>query len=308
MKNFYYICTMIRLSLIIATYNRAEQLMITLRSVAAQSKSSAQWECIVVDNNSKDNTKECVEEFIAEHPNLNIIYHFESKQGLSHARNAGIARAKGEIITFIDDDERIVPDFIGAYINLFENYPAAMAAGGKIIAEYPTGRPRWMSHYTERPIANPMDFGDYVRPFPKGRIPGGGNMAMRREVFDKIGIFNTSLGRTGKSLIGGEESDLFERIAKAGMECYYTPRAVMYHIIPAEKLTDSYFERLCYNTGASQLTRAQIHNRTSRLYIGEAMKWCATLLLCLIHTPAQSKYLLKMRANISKGILYGKNL
>ena len=294
---------MINISLIIATYNRAEQLMITLRSVAAQNKMSAQWECIVVDNNSRDNTKERVEEFIKEHPSLNIIYHFESKQGLSHARNAGIARAKGEIIAFIDDDERIVPDFIGAYINLFENYPAAMAAGGKIIAEYPTGRPRWMSHYTERPIANPMDFGDYVRPFPKGRIPGGGNMAMRREVFDKIGVFNTSLGRTGKSLIGGEESDLFERIAKAGMECYYTPRAVMYHIIPAEKLTDSYFERLCYNTGASQLTRAQIHNRTSRLYIGEAMKWCATLLLCLIHRPAQSKYLLKMRANISKGIL-----
>jgi glycosyltransferase involved in cell wall biosynthesis len=79
---------MIRLSLVIATYNRAEQLMVTLRSVAAQSKSSAQWECIVVDNNSGDNTKERVEEFIAEQPHLNIIYHFECNQGLSHARNA----------------------------------------------------------------------------------------------------------------------------------------------------------------------------------------------------------------------------
>lgn len=293
---------MICLSLVIATYNRAEQLMITLNSVAAQSKASAQWECIVVDNNSSDNTQQRVEEFIAQHPQHNFRYHFEAKQGLSHARNAGIEQAKGDIIAFIDDDERIVPDFIGAYIKLFEDYPAAMAAGGKIIAEYPTGRPRWMSHYTERPIANPMDFGDYIRPFPKGRIPGGGNMAMRREVFDKIGVFNTSLGRTGKSLIGGEESDLFERIAAAGMECYYAPRAVMYHIIPADKLTDSYFERLCFNTGLSQHTRAQIHHRTTRLYIGELAKWCATLLLCLLHRPAQSKYLLKMRANISKGI------
>lgn len=293
---------MICLSLVIATYNRAEQLMITLNSVAAQSKASAQWECIVVDNNSSDNTQQCVEEFIAQHPQHNFRYHFEAKQGLSHARNAGIKQAQGDIIAFIDDDERIVPDFIGAYIKLFEDYPAAMAAGGKIIAEYPTGRPRWMSHYTERPIANPMDFGDYIRPFPKGRIPGGGNMAMRREVFDKIGVFNTSLGRTGKSLIGGEESDLFERIAAAGMECYYAPRAVMYHIIPAEKLTDSYFERLCFNTGLSQHTRAQIHHRTTRLYIGELAKWCATLLLCLLHRPAQSKYLLKMRAHISRGI------
>ena len=293
---------MLELSLVIATYNRAEQLMTTLSSVAAQSKASALWECIIVDNNSSDDTKQRVESFIAEHPRLNLIYHFESKQGLSHARNAGIERAKGNIIAFIDDDERITPDFVGAYISLFEKHPTAMAAGGKIIAEYPTGRPAWMSHYTERPIANPMDFGDYIRTFPKGRIPGGGNMAMRRELFERVGLFNTTLGRTGKSLIGGEESDLFERIAEAGMESLYTPRAVMYHIIPAEKLTDSYFERLCYNTGVSQLTRAKIHNRTTRLYIGEVAKWCATLLLCLIHTPKQGRYLIKMRQHISKGI------
>ena len=299
----HYICDMIELSLVIATYNRAEQLMITLNSVVAQSTSPAKWECIVVDNNSSDNTKQRIEEFIAEHPMLNVRYIFESKQGLSHARNAGIKGAKGGIIAFIDDDERIVPDFIGAYIKLFDSHPTAMAAGGKIIAEYPTGRPNWMSHYTERPIANPMDFGDYIRIFPKGRIPGGGNMAMRRDLFERIGMFDVSLGRTGKLLIGGEESDLFERIEKAGMECYYTPRAVMYHIIPPEKLTDSYFERLCYNTGVSQHTRAKIHNRTTRLYIGEAAKWCATLLLCLIHPPKQSKYLIKMRANISRGIL-----
>lgn len=293
---------MIRLSLVVATYNRAEQLMITLQSVAEQSKNPALWECVVVDNNSSDNTKQRIDEFITKHPKLNIVYLFESKQGLSHARNAGIEKAQGDIIAFIDDDERIVPDFISAYIHLFDTYPTAMAAGGKIIAEYPAGRPRWMSHYTERPIANPMDFGDYIRTFPKGRIPGGGNMAMRREVFNSIGVFNTSLGRTGKSLIGGEESDLFERIAEAGMECYYTPGAVMYHIIPTEKLTDDYFERLCYNTGVSQLTRAKIHNRIIRLYIGEMIKWCATLLLCLLHRPAQGRYLIKMRMNISKGI------
>ena len=293
---------MIRLSLVVATYNRAEQLMITLQSVAEQSKNPALWECVVVDNNSSDNTKHRINEFITKHPKLNIVYLFESKQGLSHARNAGIEKAQGDIIAFIDDDERIVPDFIDAYIKLFDSHPKAMAAGGKIIAEYPTGRPRWMSHYTERPIANPMDFGDYIRTFPKGRIPGGGNMAMRREVFNSIGVFNTSLGRTGKSLIGGEESDLFERIAEAAMECYYTPSAVMYHIIPTEKLTDDYFKRLCYNTGVSQLTRAKIHNRIIRLYIGEMVKWCATLLLCLLHRPAQGRYLIKMRMNISKGI------
>lgn len=294
---------MIRLSLVIATYNRAEQLMVTLASVGEQSAKPSLWECIIVDNNSRDNTQERVAEFAKEHPTLNIRYCFEPNQGLSYARNKGISEAKGDIIAFIDDDERIVAEFINSYIKLFDEHPDAMAAGGKIIAEYPTGRPRWMSHYTERPIANPMDFGDYITTFPKGRIPGGGNMAMRRELFDSVGVFDTSLGRMGGKLIGGEESELFERIYSLGMKCYYAPRAVMYHIIPAEKLTTEYFERLCYNTGVSQLTRAKIHNRITRLYIGEAMKWCATLLLCLLHRPAQSRHLIKMRREITRGIL-----
>ena len=293
---------MIRLSLVIATYNRAEQLMITLKSVAEQQHPAAEWECIVVDNNSQDDTRSRIECFQTEHPTLNISYIFEQKQGLSHARNAGIVASQGDIIAFIDDDERIVPMFIGAYISLFDNHPDAMSAGGKIIAEYPTGRPRWMSHYAELPIANPMNFGDSVSLFPKGRIPGGGNMAMRRRVFDIVGMFDTKLGRTGKRLIGGEESDLFERMAKHSMRCYYAPEAVMYHIIPEEKLSPEYFERLAYNTGLSQLTRATLHKRRISLYIGEIVKWCATLLLCLVHRPAQSRYLLKLRYHISRGI------
>jgi GT2 family glycosyltransferase len=147
-----------------------------------------------------------------------------------------------------------------------------------------------------------MDFGQSIKPFPKGRIPGGGNMAMRRSVFDKIGRFDTSLGRTGKQLIGGEESDLFERIEAAGMACYYVPRAVMYHIIPESKLTLDYFSRLAFNTGLSERRRAELHNRTTALYVCEIMKWCATLLLCLVHRPAQSRYLILMRWQISKGV------
>ena len=293
---------MIRLSLVIATYNRAEQLMITLDSVAAQQCSCGEWECVVVDNNSQDDTRERVERFTAEHPELNLRYIFEQKQGLSHARNAGIAASVGDIIAFIDDDERIVEEFVEAYITLFDSYPDAMAAGGKIIADYPTGRPRWMSHYPELPIANPMDFGEEVKPFPKSRIPGGGNMAMRRRVFETIGVFDTSLGRTGKKLIGGEESDLFERMAKFSMRCYYVPRAVMYHIIPEEKLTAEYFERLTYNIGISQHVRATLHGRRMQLYLSEIAKWFATLLLCLVHRPAQSHYLLKLRYNISRGV------
>lgn len=290
------------MSLVIATYNRAEQLMVTLGSVAMQNAEAESWECIVVDNNSSDNTRERVEAFKSEHNSLNIRYIFEQNQGLSYARNAGIVASRGDIVAFIDDDERIVADFVSAYIDLFDQHPDAMAAGGEIIAEYPTGRPRWMSRYTERPIANPMSFGDRVKLFPSSRIPGGGNMAMRRRVFDSIGMFNTSLGRTGKRLLGGEESDLFERIVKHEYRVYYAPRAVMYHIIPKEKLSRDYFVRLATNTGISQRTRAELNHTMLKLYVAEVAKWVATLLLCLIHRPAQSRYLILMRKHISKGI------
>jgi glycosyltransferase involved in cell wall biosynthesis len=270
--------------------------------VRRQHHASQEWECIIVDNNSGDDTRSRVAEFIEQHAEFNFRYLFEASQGLSYARNAGICHAVGDIVAFIDDDERIVEEFVGAYIELFDTHSDAMAAGGKIIAEYPAGRPRWMSKYAEQPIANPMDFGSEVSLFPSSRIPGGGNMAMRRDIFNNIGLFDTSLGRTGKKLIGGEESDLFERMAKANMACYYVPRAVMYHIIPVEKLCDDYFDRLSYNIGISQYTRATIHNRTTALYLGEALKWCATLVLCLIHRPIQSRYLIKMRRNITRGI------
>ncbi len=116
-------------------------------------------------------------------------------------------------------------------------------------------------------------------------------------------MFDTSLGRKGATLTGGEESDLFERLSAAGQRCYYTPRAVMYHIIPPEKLTAEYFDRLCYNTGRSQRRRAELHGRVAWLFAGEAVKWAATLLLCLVHRPSQSRRLIGMRYRITRGIL-----
>ena len=167
---------MIRLSLIIATYNRSAALVEALRSVVRQDFPAAEWECIVVNNNSQDDTLARFETFATEHPAINLRIVTETRQGLSHARNRGIDESRGEYIAIIDDDERINEQFISSYVALFDAYPDAASAGGPIIPEYPAGRPAWMSSYTERPIANPIDLGRKIRPFPKGRIPGGGNM------------------------------------------------------------------------------------------------------------------------------------
>jgi glycosyltransferase involved in cell wall biosynthesis len=296
---------MIRLSLIIATFNRSEQLLTTLHSVAAQSGKAEVWECIVVDNNSSDDTAEAVAKFIASHPTLNIHYCFEPQQGLSHARNRGIVESKGDIIAFVDDDETIVEEFVREYVALFDSHPEAMAAGGRIVPEYISGEPKWMSHYVALPIANPLDYGDYVRKFPRGKHPGGGNMAVRREVIERIGAFDTELGRTGERLIGGEECDFFERMYANNMPIYYVPRAAIYHRIGSDKLTDDYTSRLFHQVGVSQRIRAKRAGRLSRAYVAEVAKWGVTLLLCLIHTPARSRYLIRLRRGISRG-LFGR--
>lgn len=295
--------TMIRLSLSIPTYNRANSLLVTLHSVARQSADKALWECIVVDNNSTDKTKQVVNDFILSHPNLNIRYIFEPNQGVAYARNAGIKASRGDIISFIDDDERITSDFISAYIELFDSYPDAMAAGGRNIAEYPEGRADWISHYTEQPIAFPIDFGEHIIPFPKRATPGSGNMAVRRSTLNDVGLFNTDLGRVGNNTSGGEDFDLFERIAERGHKCYYVPKATMYHIIPASKLTKEYFCRLSYNNGATKWKRAELTRGRTKLLFGEIIRWAATLLLCFLHRPKQSYYLLLMRIKITQGIL-----
>lgn len=296
---------MIRLSLILTTYNRADELATTLKWVVAQRFDASEWECIIVDNNSTDDTRQRVESVIAEHKSLNLRYLFEPKQGLSYARNRGIAESRGEIIAFIDDDETIVVDYVSRYVNLFERYPEAMAAGGRIVADYLSGRPRWMSQFVARPIANPLYHGDYIKPFPRGKHPGGGNMAVRREVFERIGCFDTALGRSGDKLIGGEECDLFKRMMEHKMPIYYVPRALIYHRIPDEKLTEEYTTRLFHSTGVSQRMRAKRDGRLFGAYVAEIAKWGATLLLCLTYRPSQSRYLLKMRYHISRGLFRG---
>ncbi len=109
------------------------------------------------------------------------------------------------------------------------------------------------------------------------------------------------MGRTGKRLIGGEETDFFDRLRRGGERIWYVPGAVMHHIIPPEKLTDAYFRRLCYNVGVSQRLQAGETGRRS-LRLREAFKWLVTFALLFTMRPAQGRQLLRMRREIGRGV------
>lgn len=293
------------LSIVIATYNNAVSLERTLKSVACQDADKSIWECIVVNNNSTDNTQKCVTTFAKEHNDINIRLVDEPQQGLSYARNRGITESKGQYIAFIDDDETINEGFVSAYIDLFRNHGAFVGSGALKVC-YETVRPKWMSHYTEKMIANPLDLGSEVITITRTITPTGGNMAFNREVFNLYGNFDTNLGRKGSELYGGEENDLFDRIRDLGERIFYTPHAIAYHHISDKKLTPEYFDKLSYGVGVSKRLRAEKRDSLEELYNDERAKRRYTALLSLFYIltlrPQKASWLRRMRNGISKGI------
>ncbi len=293
------------LTLLIPTYNRSQSLLRTLESIAGQDCPAARWECVVVDNNSSDDTSNSVKGFISNHQDIDVKLLFEGVQGRSSALNSGIAASQGEIIVMVDDDEELLPDFVSGYLRLFEELPDATVAGGVMTPRYIGGRPKWMSHYTELPILCPINYGERPRQFPDHRVPCGGNMAVKRELFDKYGVFLPHLGRSGDSLIGGEEVEFLQRVKGQGEKIWYNPYSEVLHYALSYKLTPEHFRRLTYNIGVGQRMRSTAP--LYRLLLAEGVKWCATLLIGLYFVvtlrPSKSLWLIRMRCNISRGLL-----
>ncbi len=293
------------LSLIISTYNNATSLVRTLESVAKQDADKSVWECVVVNNNSTDDTAERVASFVKEHSDLNIRLVDEPQQGLSYARNRGIVESKGQFLAFIDDDETIDEGFISAYLDLFHNHGAFVGSGALKVC-YESSRPKWMSHYTEKMIANPLELGNEIITITSSVTPTGGNMAFNREVFNIYGNFDTNLGRRGNELFGGEENDLFARIRDLGERIYYTPYAVAYHHISDRKLTGEYFDKLAYGVGVSKRLRAEKYGTEQELFADEKAKCRYTWVLAVLYTLSfqlkKAQWLLRMRRGISKGV------
>ncbi len=297
------------LSIIIATYNRADYLVGTLESLAAQTLDPSRWEAVVVDNNSRDNTQAVFAAFAEAHPHLQLSIVTETRQGLSYARNCGIRNSRGPYIAIIDDDEKVNPGFATSYVDFFNRHPEAAGGGGVVVPIYECDPPRWLSPIAARPIAGALYLGDRIRPFPARKYPPGGNMGVRRTALEHYGLFNTSLGRTGEKPMGGEEKELFARLRAAGEPIYYLPGAVIYHLIPASKLTPAYFDRVNHMGGMSERVRTLELGRWAYLHrlIVEGVKWIGALVYALGYTltlrPAKGWFLLRMRWQISRGLV-----
>ena len=299
------------ISIIICTYNREKYIRPLLESIAKNDYPTTDYEIVLVDNNCTDNTHGVCEQFAAAHKEVAFRYVIEPEQGLSAARNKGIKESKGDIIIYIDDDALVDSDYIRIYAEHFAVHPDTMAAGGPIEPLYETQEPSWMSPYTKALLTAWMNYGDQVREYPNGRYPGGGNAAYRKEVFGKVGLFNTELGRKGNLLLASEEKDIFDKMKALGMKVLYLPTPVLHHSIPQAKLEEDYFNRLTLQIGRSERMRTRALSKgkyLSRL-ASEAVKWGGTLALLCIYTlqlhPMKGWKLVLFRKNVTKGLLGG---
>ncbi len=297
------------LSVLICTYNREKYIGNLLESIAANDLPKSEYEIVLVDNNCTDNTREVCEAFTMAHKDVNFRYVVEPEQGLSAARNKGIKEAKGDIIVYIDDDALVDTDYLRTYAEWFATHPNTMACGGPIEPLYETEEPAWMTPYTKALLTAWMNYGDKVREYPRGRYPGGGNAAYRKEVFEKVGLFNTELGRKGGNLMGSEEKDIFDKMHALKMQVLYLPTPVLHHIIPQAKLEDDYFNRLTTQIGISerQRTLAIGKGKYAKRLFSEGIKWCGTIALLCLYTisfhPAKGWKLVLFRRNVTRGLL-----
>ena len=297
------------ITVIICTYNREKYIGQLLDSLAKNDYPESDYEIVLVDNNCTDNTRSICERFAANHPNISFRYVEEHEQGLSAARNRGIKEAKGDIIIYVDDDALVDSDYIRSYAEHFSSSPETMAAGGPIEPLYETSEPSWMSPYTKALLTAWMNYGDKVREYPNGRFPGGGNAAYRKSVFDKVGLFNTELGRKGTALLASEEKDIFDKMRQFGMRVLYLPTPVLHHIIPQAKLEEQYFNRLTLQIGRSERlrTRSISQGKYVKRLFSEGVKWCGTLVLLCSYTlqfqPMKGWKLVLFRKNVTAGLL-----
>ena len=297
------------LSIIICSYNRASYISDALTSLYNQSSELDNFEVIIVDNNSTDNTKEVYAAWRQTNNNGHFTFISETKQGASFARNTGAAIAKGQWVCFMDDDAVATPNYVENILKHIHNKPDAVGFGGRIIPKYIPSEPKWMSYYVSSLVGN-FDYAPIACAFENGKYPLESNMIVKKSVYDQIGGFNLNLpGVVGTLRIGGEGKELFYKILALGHIIYYDPAICVHHVVEVKKLTSEYMYRVASGIGRGEKTRTLAISKAAYLMkiLEYSLKLGAAVILgfkyALQLTPSKIWPIIKFRIDALKGLL-----
>jgi len=297
------------LSIIICSYNRASYISGALDSLYHQSAGLDNFEAIIVDNNSTDNTAEVFKQWRSSHANGNFTYLTESKQGASFARNTGATSAKGQWLCFMDDDAIANEVYVENIIKHIKTTPEAIGFGGRIIPKYIPSEPKWMSYYVSSLVGN-FDYAPTACAFENGKYPLESNMIVKKDIYDSIGGFNTQLpGVVGTLRIGGEGKELFYKLLALGHTIYYDPAICVHHVVEVKKLTPEYMYRVASGIGRGEKTRTLSISKGS--YLKKIMEYLFKLGAAFVIgfkyllqcKPAKTWPVIQFRIDALKGLL-----
>jgi glycosyltransferase involved in cell wall biosynthesis len=235
------------ISAIICTHNRANYLKKAIRSLLEQTLQKSEYEIVVVDNASKDNTKEIINEFS---DIKNLKYMYEPKLGLSQARNTGWKNAKGKYVAYLDDDAVASKNWLKKIVEIFEQDSRIGCVGGKVEPVWESERPTWLSDSMLGALTV-LDWSPKPIILNKEQWFVGANFAVRRKLLKSIGGFRVNLGRVGDKLLSKEEVFLKEEIKKKKYLCLFSPDAKVKHHISESRLNKKWFLKRAFWNGVS---------------------------------------------------------
>lgn len=299
----------LRISVVICSYNREQYIIDAIHSLYNQTLSKDLYEVIVVDNNSKDNTKALCLNYIKSHPGYNIYYLEEKQQGASFARNTGAAFAKAPLLAFMDDDAVANEDYLERIVNFFDTHRDSNGLGGRIIPKYIPAEPKWMSHYVSSLVGH-FHYSDNAEPFKPGKYPLESNMIVTKADFDIVGGFNTLLpGVVGTLRIGGEGKDFFMKLQALNKVIYYDPQIIVQHVVEVSKLTSEYMYRVASGIGRGERVRMLTKGKGAYIkkIIEYIFKFGASIILGIKYTlqghPAKAWPVIQFRIDALKGLM-----
>lgn len=235
------------ISVLLPTYNRRASLERLLKSLTACEKLSlAELEVLVIDNGSTDGTPAFLEGWLNTKPALTARWFTEKRKGKAHALNLGLSEARGQIILILDDDVVVTPDCLARHLEAYASTSFDAIQGKILPGRDPRGASAELSRLGEYNIPY-IDYGDSMHEI---RGLTGTNMSFKREVFEKVGFFDTRLGPGAAGF--SEDTEYSIRIRKAGFNIGYTPHALVYHELNPNRYGRAYNRMVEYRKGLSR--------------------------------------------------------
>ncbi|HLP87554.1 MAG TPA: hormogonium polysaccharide biosynthesis glycosyltransferase HpsE [Nostocaceae cyanobacterium] len=256
------------LTVAIPTYNGASRLPQVLERLQNQNyPQHLQWEIIIIDNNSKDNTAKLIQEYQKtwDYP-FSLKYFLETRQGAAFARIKAIQEAQGELVCFLDDDNLPALDWLLEADKFAQEHPQAGAIASQIHGIYDRELPAKLKPIMFYLAINERGEQPHLYHPRRQGFPPSAGLVVRCHVWKNHVPFQPFFtGRVGSSMLGSEDAEALCYIQKAGWEIWYNPAMQIEHIIPASRLEKDYLISLMRGVGlASSYLRMLILKKWQR--------------------------------------------